>query len=262
MTVPNAQELMRDQEALGTCVEWNYVEWQFGIWLSFIFCSRSEGGVSSIIEYYRVLSSIWVDVILHSHVRPHLPPPHLTITITNYNNYNLIITLTGIQIMKFKPTRMQKLCEFEGCLICPSTNYIDCKGARFCVGHKLRGMVDKLNRRCEVEGCPRTALFNFPGVKDGRFCGEHRHDGMINVKGRVCENPECIKTPYFNEIGTTKGRFCSEHKQVDMVNVVSRRCEMDGCNKIPKFNINGARSGRYCSNHKQPGMHYVEKIKR
>lgn len=57
----------------------------------------------------------------------------------------------------------------------------DGKRGRFCVQHKLPGMVYVKNKRCGHAGCSKVPSFSYEGEKEGRFCVQHKEQGMMNV---------------------------------------------------------------------------------
>jgi hypothetical protein len=147
-----------------------------------------------------------------------------------------------------------KYCQHVGCKKRSNFNDEGKQGGRFCVSHKLPGMVDVKNKHCEQDGCNKTPSFNIEGEHGGRFCAAHKHTGMISVKHKPCEYEGCGKHPTCNASGTTRSRFCAAHKLPGMVDVYNKHCEHVGCNKSPNFNHSDARGGRFCASHKHQGM--------
>ena len=103
-------------------------------------------------------------------------------------------------------------CDFDGCLIRPSYNFIGEKYGRFCTNHKEIHMVNVVSKRCEIDGCIKQPCFNFSGEKYGRFCSTHKEKNMINVKHDICENTECNSRVVYGWLGK-KARYCTSHKQ-------------------------------------------------
>jgi hypothetical protein len=77
-----------------------------------------------------------------------------------------------------------KYCEHDGCQKHACYNYRGERGGRFCVTHKLEGMIDNKNKHCENEGCETRAIYNYIGERGGRFCVTHKLPNMINVRNK------------------------------------------------------------------------------
>ena len=75
-----------------------------------------------------------------------------------------------------------KHCIYDGCIKHPNFNLPTEKDGKFCVKHKLDGMVDVRNKHCSHEGCIKRPNYNLPTEKDALFCAEHKQNGMLNVK--------------------------------------------------------------------------------
>lgn len=149
-----------------------------------------------------------------------------------------------------KDTANQK-CEF--CERVPAYNFPGLKRLR-CFTHKIKGMIDVINRRCEFPGCSKMPIFAFRGEKVRRFCVDHKDEEMVDIKHKFCEYPNCPTRACFNYPGE-KSKFCYEHKKLEMINVTDRRCEGDDCPiTCPIFNNPGESLGRFCFAHKTPDM--------
>jgi Holliday junction resolvase len=143
-----------------------------------------------------------------------------------------------------------KRCEHDGCKTRASYN-IEGQKPRYCVVHKLEGMVDVKNKRCEHDGCKNRASYNIEGQQP-IYCAEHKIEGMVEVKSKRCEHDGCKKYRIYNIEGQ-QPIYCAEHKLEGMVNVTSKRCDHDGCKKHRVYNIEG-QTPIYCFNHKLEGM--------
>ena len=58
-----------------------------------------------------------------------------------------------------------KRCEHDGCITRASYNYEGEKELRYCVTHKLPGMMDIMTKRCEHEGCITIASYGYRNQK-------------------------------------------------------------------------------------------------
>ena len=190
----------------------------------------------------------------------------------------------------------KKKCEFLGCTIRPQFGFVAEK-PRFCSKHKLDGMEDIVNKRCNFKGCNKiTPNYNYPNEKTGKYCLEHKLNGMINIRkplktksidetnlikerikkleeeikriikerdqknikkrkqNKKCEQPGCtVEKSLFGYPGKSP-QFCSEHKLEGMEDLKNKRCKGKNCKKIsPCFGLKGDKP-EYCKECKTPEM--------
>ncbi len=140
--------------------------------------------------------------------------------------------------------------------------------ARYCVSHKLEGMVDVSHKKCKK--CSTRPTFGYDdGVRKPIYCKVHKDENCIDLSHDVCENitggKRCTKRPVFNIEGEKYGKFCEEHKTIQMVNVVDKKCihiDEDGteCKNQRYYNILGLKP-KYCQVHKTDDMIHLKGIK-
>ena len=147
----------------------------------------------------------------------------------------------------------RRQCLHAGCSKRPVFNLHGQTKGKFCVDHKLPGMIDVKNKVCDHDGCTKRPVFNLHGQTKGKLCSAHKLPGMINVIDKVCDHDGCTKRPVFNLHGQTKGKFCSAHKLTGMFDVIHKVCQHDGCTKIPSYGIPGHQASS-CSEHKMDKM--------
>jgi hypothetical protein len=99
-------------------------------------------------------------------------------------------------------------CEFKGCTIeRPCYNFIGENKGRFCVEHKIDGMIDISSARCKQEGCDKQPTYNYSEFKYGVYCVSHCKPGMENVTGKKCIGEGCYTIPYYHNRQKYKG-YC------------------------------------------------------
>jgi hypothetical protein len=158
---------------------------------------------------------------------------------------------------------MKSKCRYNGCSTQPSYNFPLSTGVKFCVLHKLDGMVNIYAPKCEFvnngETCDRPPTYNVSGSLRGKFCGIHKQPDMVNVHDKLCEYNGCKKQPAYNLPGMKTGRFCSSHKEDKMINIKQIYCE---CGKIAYYNDTIGQRPKYCVDHRLPNMIQVANISR
>jgi hypothetical protein len=90
-------------------------------------------------------------------------------------------------------------------------------------------MVSVINKRCEHNGCKTIPIYNIEGQITPRFCLIHKLEGMVDIKNKRCNYNECKTRPCYNLEGETKGLYCSTHKLENMINVVDKICKTHLC---------------------------------
>ena len=139
----------------------------------------------------------------------------------------------------------------KACVLCtkrPSYGIRGSKRPEYCAPHKLRGMVNVINKFC-LE-CKARPSFGTRGTKKATHCGAHKSHEMINVFLKTCL--KCEKQPIFGIRGTKKATYCVTHKSSEMVNVKHKTC-LD-CENIPSFGIRDRKKATHCRAHKSPEM--------
>jgi EsV-like protein len=116
---------------------------------------------------------------------------------------------------------------FQKCKLCndrANFNYIDKKGALYCIKHKDDNMVDKRKKICIEDKCINYASYNFKNIKGPIYCYEHKKENMISNKVKLCKEDKCLIEAYF---GTkeNKKQYCVTHKTNNMYNYTSKKCE-------------------------------------
>lgn len=68
---------------------------------------------------------------------------------------------------------------------------------------------------CKSEGCETYGSFNFEGMKGRKFCLKHKLEGMVSREKRKCLHEDCEKKPSFNYEGE-QPIYCKNHKLEDL----------------------------------------------
>ena len=102
-----------------------------------------------------------------------------------------------------------------------SFNYEGLK-PKFCVDHKLEGMIDIKNKKCLL--CDKSPIYNFPKTKTGIYCQAHRLNNMVNVVDKKCGIEGCGKIPNFGD--ETGVRYCFTHKELFMKDIRNKLCNI------------------------------------
>ena len=93
------------------------------------------------------------------------------------------------------------------------------------------------NRCCQEKTCNKIPVFNYPDETKGIYCGVHKLKDMVNVVDKKCQEKDCNTQPTFNFPDEKIGKYCGDHKKETMVNVVSKKCLEKDCNTRPSFNF-------------------------
>ena len=83
---------------------------------------------------------------------------------------------------------------------------------------------------CKEENCKKHPSFNFEGEKKKLYCSKHKLKGMIDIINKRCIFKDCKKQPTFNFEGKKKKLYCSKHKKDNMIDIAHKRCVL--CNMI------------------------------
>ena len=89
--------------------------------------------------------------------------------------------------------KMKKCCAHEGCKTIAVFGNEDNAVMRYCVTHKLEGMVDVKNKRCVYEGCDKQPSFGNKADMIASHCAAHKLEGMVDVKNKRCSYKVCKK---------------------------------------------------------------------
>ena len=73
-------------------------------------------------------------------------------------------------------------------------------------------MVDIRNKKCNVVNCTKQPNYNFENERQGKYCVKHKLEGMINIITQKCLFNNCLKQPCYNYKNKHKGLYCAEHK--------------------------------------------------
>lgn len=136
----------------------------------------------------------------------------------------------------------------------PTFNFPNKKTGKFCENHKIKGMIDVVNRTCAYKDCPTFPFFNVPSETIGLFCKVHISGHMIDVVKRRCAEFNCISVPKWNYSGASHGLYCEHHKHSGMVNVKRKNCFFEGCYNVPSYNFVSEQKGLYCHEHRLTDM--------
>lgn len=160
-----------------------------------------------------------------------------------------------LETSRTNSSKSKSLCQADGCVIHANFNFEGSRSARFCVGHRLGGMVNVKYKKCEHQDCKKHASFNVEGSRVAIFCSQHKVEDMVLVLTKLCEHPDCSKVASFNVKGSRGRRFCADHKLVDMILMSEKKyCQHKDCKRLACFNIEGSRTGLSCSEHKLEHM--------
>lgn len=117
------------------------------------------------------------------------------------------------------------LCELAKCGTQASCNYPGQKSRRFCVKHKLEGMVALKKRICSE--CTSASSYGYPGRFATR-CAKHTLPGFIRNPNRICN--QCPKPALYGINGIPE--WCESHKSQLHINLVQQLCTVCGVLEI------------------------------
>lgn len=88
-----------------------------------------------------------------------------------------------------------------------------------CIKHASIYAVDTYNKKCafDKKKCKKQPVYNFPGEKSGKYCVNHKLPGMVDVYSKLCITCKLTRLPHervrpsFNERGDVGNEYCSDH---------------------------------------------------
>lgn len=66
-------------------------------------------------------------------------------------------------------------------------------------------MINVIDKPCEHFNCKTQPHFNYEGESKRRFCVKHKLDGMISLTNNFCQYPNCKTLPIYNYDGEESG---------------------------------------------------------
>jgi len=139
----------------------------------------------------------------------------------------------------------------EQCSSIASFGEVGSRIAKFCCVHKRSTDIDVKSKLCEHTNCVTHAYFGYPDGKR-KYCVQHKLDGMISMDKRKCIVKGCEKRPIYGQ--NDEAQYCSKHKKDGMQDLIHTKCLFDGCLFIPSFGFKCDSYPTFCKEHKKDGM--------
>ncbi|CAN0081811.1 unnamed protein product, partial [Discosporangium mesarthrocarpum] len=160
-------------------------------------------------------------------------------------------------------------CAAETCIRRPHFGYPGDLEATFCGHHRVKEMVNVLQKKCRAAGCNKRSSYGFVGAKP-THCSDHQPEGAVCLTTKRCKHGNCMKQPSFGNPGGP-AVFCKLHQEQGMVNVKAKLCSWKptpggspggdsgaggggGCRVTPAYGWEWDRKAIRCSEHAEEGM--------
>jgi hypothetical protein len=143
----------------------------------------------------------------------------------------------------------------SNCRVCGKGAVFDYPGqktGKYCLTHKLEGMINVRIKKCIEPNCNVAAIYNHPGQKEKLYCTKHKKPDMIDIVHAKCQ--ECAATAYFRTPGSPKATHCKTHAKEGMIDMDKRLCKELGCKIHATFGTPNTTERLYCRNHTKPGL--------
>lgn len=168
-------------------------------------------------------------------------------SIATYGNNNIKQYCNTHKDINMTKLNKDKKCLFESCQVTPSYGYKN-KTKQYCKDHKLPTMV-LISQSCKFEDCEERARYNYIDKKGAMYCLKHKQENMVDKNKKICIIENCIKYASFKD-ENNKVLYCAEHKTHDTISNKNKICLFDGCKTAAYFGTK-ENTKMYCALHRQ-----------
>lgn len=176
-------------------------------------------------------------------------------SIATYGNNNIKQYCNTHKDINMTKLNKDKKCLFESCQVTPSYGYKN-KTKQYCKDHKLPTMV-LISQSCKFEDCEDRARYNYIDKKGAMYCLKHKKENMVDKNKKICIIENCIKYASFKD-DNNKVLYCTEHKTQDTISNKNKKCLFEGCKTAAYYGTREEKK-MYCAKHKKDNMcNYVK----